>query len=105
MVYSQRSAAYYGGENARDKVENHIRGFYHALIESRIPFEMVHDEMLDAEHVDPYKILILPNTAVMSEAQCQQVREFVQRGGNVVATYETSLYDEMGQAARKLWPG
>ena len=53
----------------------------------------------------PFKTLILPNIAALSDAQCQQLRDFVQRGGSVVATYETSLYDGMGCAARILaWP-
>lgn len=30
-------------------------------------------------------------------AQCDQLRAFVRRGGGLVATYETSLYDEWGE--------
>jgi hypothetical protein len=96
MVYSQQTARYYGGERARAKVEDHTLGYYQALIEARIPFEMVHDEMLDAERIAGLKVLILPNIAAMSERQCGQVRDFVRRGGGVVATFETSLYDERG---------
>lgn len=97
MVYSQRTAHYYGGEQARAKVEEPIRGWYHALVEARIPFEMVHEELLDSDHLSPFNTLILPNTAAMSDAQCEQVRQYVKNGGNLVATYETSLYDEWGQ--------
>ena len=43
---------------------------------------------------------ILPNIAALSDAQCAQLRAFVERGGGLVATYETSLYDEWG-AKRK----
>lgn len=96
MVYSQQTAIFYGGENARAKVEDPSLGFYQALIEARIPFEMVHDHLLDREHTDQFRTLILPNIAALSKAQCQQIREFVERGGGVVATYETSLYDEWG---------
>ena len=35
-------------------------GWYQALIEARIPFEMVHDRLLDAEHLAPFRTLILP---------------------------------------------
>ncbi|MCC6167815.1 MAG: beta-galactosidase trimerization domain-containing protein, partial [Caldilineaceae bacterium] len=97
MVYSQQTWNYYGGEQAQAKVEDHARGFYHALIEARIPFEMVHEGLLDEDHLRPFNTLILPNIAALSDAQCAQLREFVARGGSLVATYETSLYDEWGQ--------
>jgi hypothetical protein len=96
MVYSQRNAAFYGGAQARPKVEDHSLGYYHALIEARIPFEMVHDGLLDAESLKPYQVLVLPNIATLSDAQCGQLKAFVERGGSLVATHETSLYDEWG---------
>jgi hypothetical protein len=96
LVYSQQTATYYGGQNALSKVEDPGLGFYEALVEARIPFEMVHDRLLDREHIDQFKTLILPNIAAMSTGQCRQVQEFVERGGSVVATFETSLCDEWG---------
>ena len=97
MVYSQQTATFYGGEAARSKVEDPALGFYQALIEARIPFEMVHDGLLDAEHLQQFRTLILPNIAALSVKQCDQIKQFVQRGGGIVATYETSLYDEWGK--------
>jgi hypothetical protein len=97
MVYSQQTATFYGGDKAHAKVEDHALGFYQALIEARIPFEMVHDQLLDTEHTQQFRTLILPNIAALSTAQCDQLRDFVGRGGSLVATYETSLYDEWGK--------
>ncbi len=96
MVYSQQTAAFYGGEHAAGTVEDPALGFYQALVEARIPFEMVHDHLLDREHTEQFRTLILPNIAALSTQQCGQIREFVERGGGIVATYETSLYDEWG---------
>jgi hypothetical protein len=56
----------------------------------------VHDGLLDREHTEQFRTLILPNIAALSTEQCTQIREFVERGGGIVATYETSLYDEWG---------
>lgn len=97
MVYSQQTSHFYGAQQARQKVEDHTLGYYQALIEARIPFEMVHDQLLDAAHVDQFKVLIFPNIAALSTAQCAQIRDYVQRGGSIVATHETSLYDEWGE--------
>ena len=102
LVYSQRTATYYGGQRAGEKVEHHTLGMYQAFVEARIPFEMVHDELLDAGHLERFRTLILPNIAAMSDAQCGQIREFVARGGSVVATMETSLYDESGARRENL---
>lgn len=97
MVYSQQTGTYYGGADKHRKVEDHELGLYQALVEARIPFEMAHERLLDPEHVNSYKLLVLPNVAALSNAQCDQLRTFVQRGGSLLATFETSLYDERGR--------
>jgi hypothetical protein len=76
---------------------DHASGFYHALVEGRIPFEMVPDSQLDAAHLQQFKVLALPNIANLSDAQCAQLKAFVEKGGGLVATHETSLNDERGQ--------
>ena len=91
LVYSQQTAWFHGG-----RAEDHALGWYQALIESRIPFEMVHDRLLNQAHISPFKTLILPDIAALSESQCAQLHAFVERGGGLIATYETSLYDEWG---------
>jgi len=96
MIYSQQTAAFYGGDQARAKVEDHALGFYQALVEARVPFDMVHDRTLEAEHISRYRTLILPNIAALSTEQCSQLKAFVEGGGGLIATHETSLYDEWG---------
>jgi hypothetical protein len=100
VVYSQQTTWFHRSEHGRDFVEDAALGCYHALVEERVPFELVHDRMLDEENLATFKTLILPNVAALSDAQCIQLREFVERGGGLVATFETSLYDEWG-AKRK----
>lgn len=97
MVYSQQTARFYGKDQARARVEDPALGFYQALVEGRVPFEMVHDGTLDAAQVDRYRALVLPNIAALSDAQCRQIEAYAERGGGVVATFETSLYDEWGR--------
>jgi hypothetical protein len=95
MVYSQQSTWFYAADRVRDRIEDPALGFYQALVEARIPFEMVHDRLLD--RAARFRTLILPNIAALSEAQCNQLREYVRQGGSIVATSETSLYDEWGE--------
>jgi len=105
VVYSQQTARFYGAGQARQKVEDHTLGMYAALIEARVPFEMVHDGLLDGNRIDRFKLLILPNVAALSEAQCGQLRDYVKRGGSLLATHETSLYDEWGVRRKDLGLG
>jgi hypothetical protein len=96
LVYSQQTAWSCGGDRVRERVEDPALGWYQALVESRIPFEMVHDRLLDAGHLAPFRTLVLPNVEALSLRQCAEVGEFVSRGGGLVATSETSLRDERG---------
>jgi hypothetical protein len=96
LVYSQQTASFYGGQQAHARVEDHALGFYQALVEARVPFDMVHDRLLDHAHIGRYRTLILPNIAALSTDQCAQIADYVRAGGNLVATHETSLYDEWG---------
>ena len=53
---------------ARRRSRTTRSGIYQALVEARIPFEMVHDRLLDAAHIEQFKTLILPNIAALSDA-------------------------------------
>jgi hypothetical protein len=97
IVYSQTTAWFYGGKEAQAKVEDYALGWCGALTESRIPFEMVHERTLTSENLSRFRTLILPNIACLSDAQAQQLRSFVEAGGSIIATHETSLYTEDGR--------
>jgi hypothetical protein len=100
LVYSQQTAWFHGAN-----AEGHTLGWYQALVEARIPFEMVHDRLLDDEHLAALKTLIMPNVAALSDDQCRQLRRFVERGGGLVATHQTSLCDEWGAKRKDLGLG
>jgi hypothetical protein len=86
----------YGSKPWQQRNGDHGTGMYHALVENRIPFEMVNSRLLSKEHLKDFRILVLPNISTLSDEQCDQIKMFVENGGSVVATFETSLYDEKG---------
>ena len=73
-----------------------LNGCYQALTEARVPFVLVDDRELDHAVIGRYKTIFLPNIAAMSDRQCASIRDYVAGGGAIVATGETSLYNEMG---------
>ncbi|MEV4477916.1 alpha-amylase family protein [Nonomuraea sp. NPDC049504] len=72
-------------------------GFYQALVEARIPFDLLADQVLSAERLRPYKVLVLANAEQLSDEQCAAVRDYVAAGGGLVAAHQSSLYDEHGE--------
>ena len=54
----------------------------------------MHEERLEPERLSKYRALLLPNIAMLSDRQCDQIREYARRGGSIMASFETGLYDE-----------
>ncbi len=98
-IFTAGGAAFTAGDNVRvaQRVADSQNGYYQALVEARVPFEMADDRQLDAQYISRYRLLILPGIAALSDSQCRQIRDFVMAGGRIVATGETSLYDETGR--------
>ena len=97
VIYSEQTDRNYGGKPWQQKSSDHLDGIYHTLVESRIPFDMVNDRLLNPDELKRFKLLILPNIAALSDSQCNQLQAFVDNGGSLVATFESSLYDEEGK--------
>ncbi|MHB8520914.1 MAG: beta-galactosidase, partial [Limisphaerales bacterium] len=99
VVWSQQNTDFYGHDNAEELVELPFHGMTQALIRARIPHLPVHADLIDRDAPN-LSLLILPNLASMSESQVASVRRFVQRGGGLIATGDSSLYDEAGRLRR-----
>jgi hypothetical protein len=99
VVVSPRSLNLYKAPYSEDRTD-HLEGFYAALVEARIPFDFVHEQDIDQEHLSQYAVLILPNIALMSDAQAAAIRQYAEHGGSVLATFQTGLFDETGSARK-----
>ena len=95
VVFSQRDNAFYKPPGGTDATE-FLQGLYYALLESRYPFDFVHEDDLDPQTLSKYSALLLPNIALLSDRQCRQLEAFVASGGSLLATFETGLYNERG---------
>ncbi len=97
VVMGQSTQLLYKGPaaaNSRTYMRETTHGIYDALLRGRFAFDFVHEERLTPELLSKYRLLILPNIAMLSDNQCQQLREYVGSGGSLMASFETSLYDE-----------
>ena len=78
-------------------MREYMDGMYYALLEGRFLFDFVHEDKLAPEELAKYSALLLPNTALLSDEQCRQLRAYVDAGGSLLATFETSLYNERNE--------
>jgi Hypothetical glycosyl hydrolase 6/Beta-galactosidase trimerisation domain len=93
VVMGQRNQRFYRHPELGDPMMN-IHGIYHALLEGRFLFDFLHEEDLLTDKLKKYKTILLPNIALLSDAECSALKAFVQNGGSVMASFETGLYDE-----------
>jgi hypothetical protein len=73
------------------------KGAYDMLNQSHLLVDIVFDEQMKSKELSDYRVLFLSNSACLSEKQGNEIRRFVVQGGTLIATHETSLFDELGQ--------
>jgi hypothetical protein len=96
LVWSQRNTDYYGRDSAADLVDAPYFGFTEALLRARIPYVPVNADHIDRDGAG-FSVLVLPNVGALSDVQAASIRRFVERGGALIATGVSSLYNEWGE--------
>ena len=97
VVMGQSTQLFYTGPaeaHSQHYMRETTHGIYEALLRGRFMFDFVHEDRLDRQSLSKYRALLLPNVAMLSDRQCDQIRDYVHAGGSVMASFETSLYDE-----------
>ncbi|NQU11474.1 beta-galactosidase trimerization domain-containing protein [bacterium] len=77
-----------------------FQGFFDLLSRAGVPFDVVTELGLDRGDLRRYRCLLLPTIACVSTVNLERLRAFVRGGGRLVATGDTSLYDDRGRRRR-----
>ncbi|MBZ5584448.1 MAG: beta-galactosidase trimerization domain-containing protein [Acidobacteriia bacterium] len=96
VVMGQRAHLFYTPPRGAT-MSQFIDGMYYALVEGRFLFDFIHEDNLAPENLKKYAAVLLPNTALLSDEQCRQLRAYVDAGGSLLGTFETSLYSERNE--------
>ena len=73
-----------------------VFGAFRASMEEHLPLNVINDWNLNPDDLARYKVLVLPNTACLDDAQVAALEQFVAAGGGLVARLDASLFDEFG---------
>ena len=68
------------------------------MIQDKIPFDIIFDEQL--KDLSSYKVLVLADQECLSKDKLDLIRDYVEKGGGLVATEFTSLYSERRERER-----
>jgi hypothetical protein len=80
-----------------DQFGSEIRGMEVVLMENHIPHDFILDDQISKERLQKYKLVLLPNVRCMSDREISLLKDYVRGGGNLIATYASSLCDADGR--------
>lgn len=95
--YRPREAAVGSRGAGAAQATDYLQGLYYALLEGRFLFDFVHESDLGSQTMGRYRALLIPNAAYLGDEACRNIRAYAAAGGSVLATFETSRYDEWGE--------
>jgi hypothetical protein len=85
-------------------LDRELRGCLDVCNFRHIPARVLWDNHLDSAHLRGARVIVLPNAACLSARQLSAVQRFVQTGGGLLTTFESGMYDELGEpVARQRW--
>ncbi|QEH36089.1 Trehalose utilization [Aquisphaera giovannonii] len=72
---------------------SHVLGAFRSFLEAHVPVRILTELDLEDADLRGIRVLVLPDTSVLSDRSAEVIRRFVRGGGGLVATYEAGLHD------------
>jgi hypothetical protein len=93
LVHSQRTQdRFASADPARDGYVTHQRGWMLALFASHRQWDVLPPSGITPDTLRRYRAVVLGNVACLSDDEAAALRDYVQQGGALAATYETGCY-------------
>jgi hypothetical protein len=96
LVFSRHTQDNYGKGDPYGRYIDSVRGYYCALLEAHVPFDMLSDKFLMPDLLKNYRVIVLPNAACLSDAAIAALTSFVADGGTLIGTHDAGRFDELG---------
>ncbi len=92
--YTRQAYRITSGDSSASWVDGVVRSWRDFLLEPArgVSFTDVTDADVEGGKLDNFDVLILPDVTAMSDAEVTRIKAFLQRGGNVWATWTPALY-------------
>jgi hypothetical protein len=99
VLFSSRTVrvASRGSEENLRLYKASFAGAHELLLRNHFPYDFILDGDVVFDRLKRYRFLVLPDALSLTASQCAAVTRYVESGGAVLATHETSLYDARGR--------
>ncbi len=94
VIYYSKNSAHILGDEA---FSTPIKGMIRMLQDAHLQYGFISDYQLTPDILNRCKVLILPNVVSIDDNHATIIRQWVNNGGKLLATFETSLYNEDGK--------
>ena len=78
-----------------------LYGFFEALMNHQVQFNVIPEHFLTAEKLKKYKTLILPHINKMEAAHIEAIKTWSKKGGKLIASYQVATHNEKGETIRE----
>ncbi|MBI2319949.1 MAG: beta-galactosidase trimerization domain-containing protein, partial [Betaproteobacteria bacterium] len=93
LVLSRHTQDNYGCDKPHMRYLDFIRGWYCALQEAHIPFDVISDKLVTAQRLARYRAVVISNLACVSDAIAAALDGYAHTGGGLVAGFEAGRVD------------
>jgi len=90
-----------GGEGKNGNHHDALTGFADILTRSHVQFDIADQDCIYDRRIFDYSLLIFPTYACISDEEATIIKEYVENGGNIISTFDTGMYDELGNKRDK----
>ncbi len=98
ILYSRASNNTFNkADRHKDAYITHIIGLEQLLLAEKLQYNFLLDQDLSEQTLSKVNVLVIPNGACLSDEELRLIKQYVQQGGKIISTYETSLYNELGE--------
>ncbi len=92
LVLSRHTQDNYGRDKPHARYLDFIRGWYCALQEAHIPFDVISDKLVTAERLKVYQSVVISNLACVSDATAAALDAYARAGGGLIAGFDAGRF-------------
>jgi len=100
LYFSSRTRDWYAREKPADYFQS-FQGAHKALVYEHIPWGVILDENVTLQTLKQFPVVMLPNVAILSDAEVELLRQYVSEGGKLIVTGLSGCCDRCGKVQGK----